>query len=507
MPGEAELVNRTRHIIRATSGFVLVCMVGVLLVGCAGTGTTGSTYAKHLSSIERNRAGKSPGATTHKSHPLQALLPLDWRAAPVPSGASNGFLVGVSCVSARFCVSVGSSSSTPEAFSVWQMLPRLVGDTGSMSPPGSSWHAIVEIFGGHTWHDAPILAPVANSALNAVSCASPRFCAAVGSSPAGALIVTFNGKYWRNASSSRRARRVQSGVVLNAISCVSTTFCVSVGYRETETKVEAVIETFNGHSWRLSTSQHNVSGLRAVSTWYPWVKSFRRVELNGVSCVSARSCVAVGHADTSPSGFFGGGSGFPVVDVYNGKIWKASIQLPNIISSSGTNGETNGLEGVSCSSMRFCVAVGSWFSPWSPGIQIVQIPPVYSSVVETFDRGLWFSVSSAPSNATVMDDVSCVSKTFCVGVSAPGTYFAPTMFNQPPPPTAGILRAETFNGSTWQGSVVSAGPSMAPPDLYSISCARERMSVSCMAVGMSNWQVPAKRQVVVEIASPAGNLS
>ncbi|MHB8289920.1 MAG: hypothetical protein ACYDEY_11905 [Acidimicrobiales bacterium] len=469
-------MNRTRHVIRATSGFVLLCMVGVLLVGCAGTDTTGSAYAKHLSS--------------------QALLPLEWRAAPVPGGAANGFLVGVSCVSARFCASVGSTLS-PEAFKNGSTLPRLFPITRALSPPSYPGHAVVEIFSGHTWHDAPILAPVANSALNAVSCASTWFCAAVGSSPAGALIVTFNGKsWWRNATSSRRAMRVQSGVVLNAVSCVSTTFCVAVGYRETETetKVEAVIETFNGHSWRLSTSQHNVSGLRAVSTWYPWFKSFSLAELNGVSCVSARSCVAVGHVDTNP-GRSQGDSGFPVVDVFNGRVWKASIQLPVTNNSLETAGGTNGLEGVSCSSMSFCVAVGSW----SPA------PPGYYSVVETFNRGRWVSASTAPSYSTAMDDVSCVSKTFCVGVSAPGTYITPTLSDVPKPVwITAILSAQTFNGRTWKGSIVSAAPS---PDLYAISCVRERTSVSCMAVGMSNWQVPAKRQVVVEIASPAGNRS
>ncbi|MHB8290635.1 MAG: hypothetical protein ACYDEY_15695 [Acidimicrobiales bacterium] len=507
--GGSEVLSGTRHAISGASRIAVLCMVGVLVVGCASTAATGSAHAKNLSSRARNHAGKRR-VTTARKHPPRSLLPLAWRAAPVPSGAANGFLVGVSCMSARFCVAVGSSPFTlaPERFIYGWVPPLLLpGGYPNHGPPRYPGHAVVETFNGNAWHDAPLLGPVANSGLNAVSCVSTRFCVAVGSGPAGALIVGFNGKSWRTATFNRGAVRAQHGAVLNAVSCVSARFCVAVGYRAVETEMnwnlEAVTETFNGHSWRFATGPYKVSGLRAVSARYPWVTSLHLADLDGVSCVSTRFCVAV-----SAAAFF-------VVDVYNGKAWKARVRLPggNLFSLGTPNFGANGLGGVSCASTRFCAAVESWTTPQEPGIQIVATllnSQRVSPIVETFDGSRWVSAASTPSNSIIMNAVSCVSKTFCVGVSAPGMYKFGIVnpFNgSASGPTADILRAQTFNGSTWQGSIVNPSPSTNSLDLYAISCVRERMSVSCMAVGSSNGQGPAKHQVAVEIASPVGNPS
>src|SRR5213594_2470128 len=69
--------------------------------------------------------------------------------------------------------------------------------------------------------------------------------------------------------------------------------------------------------------------------------------LNGVSCASASSCIAVG--------FYLDGSGFSrtLIEKWDGTSWTAASS-PNASSAS------NSLSGVSCASAGSCTAVGSY---------------------------------------------------------------------------------------------------------------------------------------------------
>jgi hypothetical protein len=70
-------------------------------------------------------------------------------------------------------------------------------------------------------------------------------------------------------------------------------------------------------------------------------------QLNGVSCTSAKACLAVGEAYVS-------GTYRTLAERWNGKTW-AITPTPDLI-----HGTDSYLEGVSCTSQTDCVAVGSY---------------------------------------------------------------------------------------------------------------------------------------------------
>ena len=322
---------------------------------------------------------------------------------------------------------------------------------------------------------------------------------------------------------------------MNAVSCVSAKFCAAVGYGEADTSGDLpVSETFDGSSWRVVVGSHELSAGSLSSTFEPHIRNWRYyVEgLNGVSCVSSKFCVAVGSAGVSAR-VVGGGS-LPMVDVYNGKTWKASLESidfnfrrqPSGLWLRGGSGM--GLVGISCSSAKSCVAVGSWDSPAACTCQVARLagaprPPVVSPVVETFNGRSWATASTPHFNSVILDDVSCEPWSFCVASAAPGMYTA-WKWMKP-----GVLRtpvsAEIFNDNRWQVSTVPLAPPMTGIDYYGLSCVPDRGSVWCMAVGKAfelaqlgkgpryvpgldpRYYFPEPRlfhrEVAVEIATPA----
>ncbi|MHB8288837.1 MAG: hypothetical protein ACYDEY_06305, partial [Acidimicrobiales bacterium] len=311
-------------------------------------------------------------------------------------------------------------------------------------------------------------------------------------------------------------------------------------YGEADTSGDLpVTETFDGSSWRVVVGRHELSVPRSMSSMYePYISGeygwYYVQGLNGVSCVSSKVCVAVGSAGVRSDTSTGGS--FPMVDAYNGKTWKTSLEptarhQPFGLRTRG--GSDMGLVGISCSSAKSCVAVGSWESP-ACTCMVARLagaprPPVVSPVVETFNGRSWSTASTPHFNSTastphfnsvVLDDVSCEPWSFCVASAAPGMY---TAWKKP-----GVLRtpvsAEIFNDNRWQVSTVPLAPPMTGIDYYGLSCVPDRGSVWCMAVGKAfelaqvgkapqhfPGQVPQylpeprlfHREVAVEIATPA----
>ena len=94
-------------------------------------------------------------------------------------------------------------------------------------------------------------------------------------------------------------------------------------------------ETWNGRTWAISASRNNPTSTGG--------------SLQGVSCRSAATCVAVGDSFTCS------GSGGSAED-WNGGIWTIK-PVPN------PGGPTDVLlDSVSCGSARACVAVGNYFT-------------------------------------------------------------------------------------------------------------------------------------------------
>ena len=151
----------------------------------------------------------------------------------------------------------------------------------------------------------------------------------------------------------------------------STTSCFAVGDYDTARFAAnpTLVEHWNGSQWKITTDPNPIGG----------------GSLEGVSCPSTTSCLAVGYT----------GSG-DLVEHWNGSSWKITTS-PRVSTNAA-------LRGVSCPSPTSCFAVGD------TGVK---------SLVEHWN-GSSFSVMASPSSPgstlTVLNGVSCPSPTSCFAV-------------------------------------------------------------------------------------------
>jgi hypothetical protein len=172
-----------------------------------------------------------------------------------------------------------------------------------------------------------------SSYLFGVACISSMSCTAVGyylpagSTIAQTLVESWNGTAWTITPSPNQG---SGNNVLNAVACASSVSCVAVGYFEFPGRLETLVETWNGTTWTITPSPN----VGADSN-----------ELNGVACLTSTSCVAVGsYQDASLANQ-------TLVETWNGSAWTVAIS-PNRASAA------NALEGISCKSATSCIAVG-----------------------------------------------------------------------------------------------------------------------------------------------------
>ena len=117
--------------------------------------------------------------------------------------------------------------------------------------------------------------------LNAVSCASPGACVAVGyyfnGSKEQTLVEMLLNGSWQVSTSADNTSNTNA---LNAVACSSPASCVAAGYYYKKNSDQTLVETLAGGSWRLTTS--------------PDQSTYNNV-LNAISCTSSGSCVAGGY--------------------------------------------------------------------------------------------------------------------------------------------------------------------------------------------------------------------
>jgi hypothetical protein len=202
--------------------------------------------------------------------------------------------------------------------------------------------------------------------------------------------------------------------------------------------------------------------------------------LDGVSCVSVRACTAVG--------FRGYGfQTFNLVETWNGGKWTV-VPSPNVPS------KDNGLEGVSCVSARACTAVGSFGT----------VNPLRSStLIESWNGTAWTIVPSPrlvhPGTYDILDSVSCVTARYCTAVGERGAGDEPLI--------------ETWNGTVWK-VVPAAKASSAFGALLGVVCLSP---AACTAVGeidsahggtfVESWNGTAWKVVPSPNGGPASALS
>lgn len=191
------------------------------------------------------------------------------QSAPLPGWADRTFFNGVSCVSLTFCMAVGTS----------------VGGQGDVNT-----RLVVERWDGRHWRvdRAPRPPGSFDTELNDVACTSSAACTAVGDVDGSALVEGWNGHRW-----SIQLTQYTGQATLTGVSCVSATLCEAVGTANqdaggsTAPPPAMVAERWNGRRWSL---QHVPAAPAGEGSW-----------LNGVACLSARSCFAPGGDNTEPT--------------------------------------------------------------------------------------------------------------------------------------------------------------------------------------------------------------
>ncbi len=204
-----------------------------------------------------------------------------------------------------------------------------------------------------------------------------------------------------------------------------------------------------------SAAQASIASPAAASGWKiektPNPKTAFISYLNGVSCTSVKACTAVGGYATT------GGTGSVLAERWNGKAW--SIQaIPTPKVTTGDN-----LYGVSCTSASACTAAGDAFSTKAGA----DVP-----LAESWNGKSW-RIETTPSpkggtNSTFFA-LSCTSASACTAV---GDYMK-----------SGLNESliERWNGKAW--AVQTAAKADKLTFLMGVSCASAR---ACTAVGYQN---------------------
>ncbi len=294
------------------------------------------------------------------------------------------------------------------------------------------------------WSVQPIPNPAGakDSALSGVSCSSRVACMAVGhfTNRAGdgvPLAERWDGKRW-----SIEPVPVPTGAktsLLFDVSCVSRRACVAVGSVTKDARFTVPLaERWNGTGWSVQRSARPAGGARLSY-------------LGGVSCPSARYCIADGYSGNSA-----GTVGVTLAERWNGAGWLLQ-RTPQ------PAGATVGFfTAVSCASSKSCTAVGFFVDRVGAGKPLAQRW-----------NGTHWSIQRTPSPraATYLQlvGVSCTRQGPCM---AAGFFTIVTGIQ--------IMLAEGWNGVRWsiQRTLYPAGATGV--QFAGVSCSTPR---SCTAVG------------------------
>jgi hypothetical protein len=338
--------------------------------------------------------GNSPSSSSPETTLAEAWNGRTWTIEATPSTAEAS-LGGVSCSSPAACTAAGEDFSTAADKEV---------------PLAERWN-------GTSWAlqatPAPPQAPLA-SGLNAVWCASPGACTAVGVYQNSGSVYEGFAENWTPSGWTLRTTRNPAGATwsfFNNTSCTSAGACTAVGYYQNTYRCNvcggALAERWNGTSWAMQPAPH------------PAGATFS--DLYGVSCTTPNACMAVGYYELPDNG------GGALAEVWNGATWKI-VPVPRATSTL--------LFGVSCTSPGACTAVG---------LRAGAKPSSLLTLAERWNGKAWAiqPTPNPPPNPhpayNELTGVSCSSPTACTAI---GWYFTGQGIDQD-------ALAEQWNGTTW----------------------------------------------------------
>ena len=241
----------------------------------------------------------------------------------------------------------------------------------------------------------------ANAAANPISTIFDETCPAAGSCVAvGAYIdasgdqqgsiETLSGGVWTSVSAPLPVNAAANPeAVVTGVTCFAVGSCVAVGgYVAKKVGGSALIEVLSGDTW--TPQQVLTAGLADV-------------ELEGVSCPAAGSCVAVGEGSTNA------GDGGVIATLSDGTWTLTAAPLP----AAAPTGGLALFSSVTCASVDSCVAVGADLSLGLKSLTAVGF-------IETLSAGQW-TATTAPVAAkksahpqSLLESVACPVVGACV---------------------------------------------------------------------------------------------
>lgn len=298
--------------------------------------------------------------------------------------------------------------------------------------------------------------PLSLNGLQATSCPTTDFCAAVGAS---GTAVLFDGAWWLGEpaiTGLNPPAQNASAVLEESVSCAAAGSCVAVGnYTDTAGNVQGLIETFEGGTWTATTAP--LSGLSPAATG-------GYTELTAVSCPTEGSCIAVG-------GYGDASGGDALIETLSGGVWAATTAPVAGLSPASTSAA---LLNLSCPLSGSCTAVG-YYNDASGKDGLIETLAGGSWSAQTAPVGGLTPAISSSSHTVMLGLISCATAGFCVVVSE----YTDTAGDQ-----QGLI--ETLSGGTWASTTAPISGLSPPPAssplvyLFGVSCPA---AGSCVAVG------------------------
>lgn len=442
----------------------LAAVLGAALITTGFLAATGPAHAASPASSASSASLAKPGWPHGLSSPLL-------RPAGVPRGA--GELNGVFCTSATDCWAVGYR----------------VGASGARLNQVLHWT-------GKKWFSVSVPEPAGTgkddfNELDAVRCTSASNCWAVGDSEKGNgakldQILHWTGKKWFAVSAPTPAGTLRGDVnELFDVACTSASSCWAGGDYGTDdsTTFGEIVKNqalrWNGKTWSVvptpnpagAKKNHGqaISSIRCASPDDCWAagaygvlgnklmildemlhwtgKAWTQVvvpspagktkgsfsEIFGLSCTSARNCLAVGTAEK----FGPMGKAVNVVLVWDGTKWR----LTHVPNPDGTApGSLNSLGSVTCAAASDCWAVGSF------GGAAVTSPAMRNQALHLTGTK-WKIVSTPDPAGTKKNDSNRLNAIRCAG---PGNCWAVGFSDQPNKPD--VDEVLHWNGAKWLAS-------------------------------------------------------
>ena len=259
-----------------------------------------------------------------------------WSIHRIPKGLRA---IGVSCTSKTACIAVGGGPYTDGLFQFF-----------SVGSSAARWN-------GSTWSLEPTPKLASAGGLSAVSCASATACLAVGYGPGRNGNYGTLGERWAGTTWSVQRTPTPGGLEdwLWGVSCASAVGCAAVGdfVADTSYDTEPVVERWNGRRWSMQRTPALPPSPASLLGYG---------NLSHVSCAATNACMAVGTINYPEAA----GPTTVLAERWDGSRWTIqATENPGTATSSELNG-------VSCTSAVTCIAVGSFTNSVTKRVTLVE---------------------------------------------------------------------------------------------------------------------------------------